>query len=394
MSARKAKTGKTFDFIYRLIVGLTTFVLCLWMMSGARAADINQLKKIDVSRMSTGDVKIDLHFSEKISKEQLQPVFDRNFLQFALKNVNAYPAINKKIGKFGIEKLFAYQYDPSTARTRIIFDRAASELTDKVKWQINGSKLEVVYHPVSERYSKKVQDKIKQSEAAIDRDLNKNGLSSDEKELLQKVISTTSSVARSGSIEDEPVFSKPETEKTEQKARTPTASGSFVKMVSSLSIVLGIMLVLAWLARRYILGQTGKSTHDSKLIQVISNQAVGPKQSVSLVKVTDRYMLLGIAEGNVSLIADYGKDLKLPKKEAPSVASGFDGLLKKTAATMMPVSTDTSAREQRMAGAAADTSGSANAARTRAPQQQKAAVSRNRDIRGRIRQKLENFKQL
>ncbi|NGY06908.1 flagellar biosynthetic protein FliO [Solimonas terrae] len=78
----------------------------------------------------------------------------------------------------------------------------------------------------------------------------------------------------------------------------PSAAGSVAGMLGSLIIVVGLILALAWLARRL----QGTRAARGDLLQVTGGVSVGGKERVVIVKVGGEHFLVGVAAGQVSLL--------------------------------------------------------------------------------------------
>ncbi|MDE3241087.1 MAG: flagellar biosynthetic protein FliO [Nitrospirota bacterium] len=76
---------------------------------------------------------------------------------------------------------------------------------------------------------------------------------------------------------------------------------SLVRMVSALAAVLGLMMVLALAARRWLGGRVLVGA-DTPLVQVLGTGYLGPKKSVALVSVAGELLIVGsTADGLVPL---------------------------------------------------------------------------------------------
>jgi flagellar biosynthetic protein FliO len=83
-----------------------------------------------------------------------------------------------------------------------------------------------------------------------------------------------------------------------------SVAGLLLRLVLSLGIVIGVMAMLAKLARGR-LGRVGARTPKSPYqLQVLSRQQIGKNASVLLVRAGDRGLLLGVTEHSVSLIQE------------------------------------------------------------------------------------------
>jgi flagellar biosynthetic protein FliO len=90
-----------------------------------------------------------------------------------------------------------------------------------------------------------------------------------------------------------------------QEAGGPDLGVSSLKALSALILIIALILVLAWLARRY-LKFLPKGTGHANNIQVVSTRSLGPKRAVYLLEVEGRRLLVGSAESGVSLLQDFG----------------------------------------------------------------------------------------
>ncbi|MCS6946765.1 MAG: flagellar biosynthetic protein FliO [Steroidobacteraceae bacterium] len=115
-------------------------------------------------------------------------------------------------------------------------------------------------------------------------------------------------------------------------AATPLADAAAlpgaVQVLGSLMIVLFVIFVLAWLMRR--LRDAG--TRAAGMLRVAAAVSLADKTQVVLLQVSGRYLLLGVAPGGVTLLAELaaqeaGVD-QTKRVDAGSLASGFAALLR------------------------------------------------------------------
>ena len=91
------------------------------------------------------------------------------------------------------------------------------------------------------------------------------------------------------------------------------SSGSVMQIVFSLILVLGLVVLVAWLMKRINLPQQGAAS----LLKVISGVGVGPRERIVLVEVNDTWLVVGVAPGQVSTLHTMPKG-KLPTQPAHS----------------------------------------------------------------------------
>ncbi|RJP81643.1 MAG: flagellar biosynthetic protein FliO [Candidatus Zixiibacteriota bacterium] len=91
----------------------------------------------------------------------------------------------------------------------------------------------------------------------------------------------------------------------------PGLGAASVKAFFSLLLVLGLILVCAWLAKRY-LHLSPPAAGRSDTLQVLASRTLGPRRSVHLLEVEGRRFLVGSGEAGVTLI----KDMDTPPGES------------------------------------------------------------------------------
>ena len=77
---------------------------------------------------------------------------------------------------------------------------------------------------------------------------------------------------------------------------------SFIKMVSALALVLGLMFVLFYLARKTVLRGQGMAPA-GKVIKMIASHGLGPKKSIAVVNVAGEFLVLGIGAERITLLS-------------------------------------------------------------------------------------------
>lgn len=92
-------------------------------------------------------------------------------------------------------------------------------------------------------------------------------------------------------------------------ADSPGVSDMFstsLKTLGALMLVLALILIIAWLARRYLhfLPQGSEKGED---IRILSVKALGPKRYVHLLEVDDQKLLVGSSEGGMTLLKEFGR---------------------------------------------------------------------------------------
>ena len=99
-----------------------------------------------------------------------------------------------------------------------------------------------------------------------------------------------------------------------ESAAVPDAGGSVVQMLLGLMAVLAMLVGSLWLLKRL----TVPRGPTSGLMKVVAGTAVGPRERVVLLEIGSTWLVLGVAAGEVSMLAEMSRqDLPAaPKSEA------------------------------------------------------------------------------
>jgi len=76
---------------------------------------------------------------------------------------------------------------------------------------------------------------------------------------------------------------------------------SLVKMLSSLLIVLALILLFAYLVKRFLGSRPGR-WRSEPMIQLLSTTYLGPKRQISVIEVGQEYLVVGVTPNQISLI--------------------------------------------------------------------------------------------
>jgi flagellar protein FliO/FliZ len=115
----------------------------------------------------------------------------------------------------------------------------------------------------------------------------------------------------------------------------PELAGSLAQMVGSLILVIGIILILYYLAGRFLKVPNGNSF---RYIRVVETRHLAPKKSLVLVEVAGEYLLLSNSGEGVNFIKQVEMVEEIETVEEHSYATLIPaGLLKKLKGMAAPV---------------------------------------------------------
>ena len=80
----------------------------------------------------------------------------------------------------------------------------------------------------------------------------------------------------------------------------PNFVSTAIQMLTALGIVLGGVLIVFYVMRRFLKRDVGGSKE--QLIKVISSQYIGIKKNISLVQIPGSILVVGISNDNISLL--------------------------------------------------------------------------------------------
>jgi flagellar biosynthetic protein FliO len=81
-------------------------------------------------------------------------------------------------------------------------------------------------------------------------------------------------------------------------------TSTFLSYLLSVFISLAIVLVLAWLALKFLAGRMGSLGFSGRNIRIIETTPLGYRRSLHIVEVEGKVLLIGSTEGGVTLLAE------------------------------------------------------------------------------------------
>ena len=294
--------------------GITAALFALMLAPFQQAhATTATLKRVQI----TDGSRIDLLFDAKVSPQQVRTEFFNDIIQVSLTDVSVYPAKINSLSGSELTKVFAYQYAPKLTRCRLSVKGNAETFKDRFEVKAEGKLISLrmlpkAAAPGSEEVKRPAPSASDQKEKA------------EEQELLQRVISSAPGAAPVAkaepaapkAVEAAPVVS------TASKAvnSAPLAGGKPLpspwRSIGMLVIVVCAFLAFAWITKKVKGGGAGISVKSNplgkilsqfggskaKMIEVVANHYLGPKKSISVVRIGSRMLVLGVTNESINLI--------------------------------------------------------------------------------------------
>ena len=85
---------------------------------------------------------------------------------------------------------------------------------------------------------------------------------------------------------------------------------SGMKMISMFAVVLGLMFLIFFGFKKYVLKNTAFGG-GNKLVSVLGTWFLGPKKNIALVEVAGEVLVLGISQENITLLSNITSDEKI-----------------------------------------------------------------------------------
>ncbi len=297
-----------------------TALFCLWMISGARADE--NVKITGVTHTENNGVhEVKIQFSNSIAKENVAVDHQRNFIQVSLKGADAFPAQTQNVNDGVIDKLFVYQYEPSLVRARILLNTKSEKFKKTTSWEVNGNELAV-------RFSGTMvaSDQVTTKKAApIKEDTSAEAEARIEKEILS---GKTAAVTPVKNVEDEPLFTAKAATSSIKSEKAATGTQSWARMASALLTVLLLMCGALFGYRKLRGIRSTKGASNGRAMETILSHNLGGKRSLSLVRIADRYYVLGVTDHNISVVTHFDDQTKIEKYiDEITTGGGFESML-------------------------------------------------------------------
>lgn len=81
---------------------------------------------------------------------------------------------------------------------------------------------------------------------------------------------------------------------------SPSPTGGVFRMLLGLMAVLAVMALIVWVMKRFTPGSLGQQS----VVRVVGGVSVGTRERIVVVEVADRWLVVGVAPGQVNSIAN------------------------------------------------------------------------------------------
>lgn len=322
------------DTVAKGILIAFSALVCLWMISGAKAAGID-IRDIKQRALENGDYAVEFVLSKSVDKSDVSVEFQRNFIQLSLKGVSAYPARTERLNHSLMDKVFTYQYQPDMARARLLLKGQASNVKSQSSWEVEGQTVKIIVSGASEQATAAIQkDSVKSKASAPSAREAASAADTEEQKAREeialgakgeKAADTAAAKAKEKPVDSEslPIFSGQSAAGAAAVAKKEESPAT--KVFASLLLVIGVIGAGSLAYRRFVQGKGIGFQRQTKMIDVISTQALGPKRSIAIVKVLDQHMVIGMSGDGMNLLANLGADVNIERFQDEAMFGGGSG---------------------------------------------------------------------
>ncbi len=245
----------------------------------------------------------------------------------------------------GIKEIDLYQINPSLLRIRIFPQESVAALKKSLSFESNGEKLVFAIGakaaPVAETLTPSLTEasknqavsetaptndgKAPEAEAALSTGAAANEeagagnaapMAAEDAELIARLQTTLNQIK----MESEPGKGKNDSGVKEAGLlpaldkpalpQAPSLGEAFVKIGSALAVVLALILVISFAAKKY-LGALEGGFGGKKQLKVLSSHFIGVKKNVTIIEVGGEVLVLGVTNHNINLLARYSEPEKI-----------------------------------------------------------------------------------
>jgi len=357
---------------YKTVLALAVLAFGFMMSPSAQAS----LTIRDI-RINGNQVSIQL---DGVSQKSVDLDYVRDIVQFSIPNASIYPARIIHAEHQAFSKVFAYQYAPNLVRVRFTVDGNATAFKGKVKWSQKGKVLSVSFPSAASMASAKGDVSDDQEKSLLAKVLGSSPKEKVQVEAIKPEKAAPKAHAKSPSHK----LTGRSDESSNAEAASPLLAGQsagpsvFRSFLAMMLVVGGLALVLIYVKRKKNSVQARKVGNSwlsnllpnsmkkqKSFIEVVAQHSLGPKHSITVVKIKGQQFVLAITPENLQLITQLDSDdAELDLLEDPAVAASIGKLFgSKPAVQAVPsvkpaaekVSVEASVAEKPVTGASFNT---------------------------------------
>jgi flagellar biogenesis protein FliO len=271
-----------------------------------------------------GNNEVEVQFDSPVQKGMFEIDFVRDIVQVSVQKATIYPAKILHAKDQSFNKVFGYQYSPNLVRIRFSVEGSANQYQGKLVTQLQGSRLLVRF------------PKTETTAAASEEALLAKVMAEPKAEVPAEKVTAEKNTERTTekSAEKKPLTGK----KSNLKLTSATPTQSVGKSFLAMFLVVGALGLTLIIVKRKRKGAQATKVGDSwiqnllpqgmrkqkSLIEVVGQHALGPKQSITVVRIRGQQFVLGVTQDSVQLITQLDADeTEVDLLDDPKVAASI-----------------------------------------------------------------------
>ena len=316
------------------VLTLLTLLFASYQPSIAQTANLAMINDINIAT-SVDNTKIEIKFDVMPGDEKI--LYRDEFVQIEFPETYTDPPKQwLKVEDEIVKNIFVYQFDASTVRVRLFTYGNAVNMRERISIsrENNGVMISYDQEPAvvnkkitvpAKVYAKKELKKSSEAPVKINLPLAAEKVSPPEQtdsiagseKVAQNVIenndeSSSEQLPAEADTDMHKSESLPVKQDTEEGMSvlvkdSPSFSGSVIKMVTALGIVLSLLFAVVYLVKKYLGKKIGLSGQEQK-IRVLTSTYLGPKKSIALVEVAGEKIVVGVTATHISMLTKVGKE--------------------------------------------------------------------------------------
>lgn len=351
--------------ICRLLI-LSLFLVHFGAVKAESRVDLSGMNYLEnvTTRHQDGELVLRFEFKNPVGSYEAPVLFQKS-IQIDVPNAYVEPAKRYfRTGDSQVWQVFAAQFDRRTLRLRLMLGDEAENISEKLHWEEQGRALILrinknnpadILDNLLSRTSRKIE--------------NKKEITKPEREPAP-TIPIVKSASMVPNVESTPFSKLSPAEKVTEKQSTQKSStkndrgmlgarveanpeplgmmSTGVRMLTMLSLVLGLMFLLFYGFKKVVLKNTVFGEGE-KLIQVLGTGFIAPKKNIALVEVAGEILVLGVSNDNISLLSNIQDEERIEKIKKAGQGGGPFGNWKQNR-TEPSSSKESSAKDKVMSG--------------------------------------------
>ena len=337
-----------------LVVSLFIFLSPLCLEAKVSLKHMNLLESIDTQ--STEDELTIKFFFKKPLVHLRQPLFLEKSIQVDFPLAYSEPAKQfLKIGDSQIKQVYVSQFNSKTMRVRFILNKEDGDLEEKFQMEKDRDSLivRVIREPTDilgqllARTTEKIKENkqknnLKEVDTSFDEKINTESqpLTFEAKKEIspievkgtvspklntskinfskkiktaefnekKKWASADGSAAKSSNVIKKTSFDPFQSESKNESNHVGLVSSS-LRMVTTLLLVLGLIFLLFFGFKKYVLKNTAFG--GGKMVHILSTSFLAPKKNIALVEVAGEILVLGVSDQNISLLTSISEPRRI-----------------------------------------------------------------------------------